>query len=358
MINFKKFPLFFLVIYLSIAVFIAGAGYSAFIYFNDFKKGQKKLGTAIEAFDEAYKSDPSEASVKKAEDNVKKLKGGLDDLKKELERKTVYNNKKNKPEYAYDVSPALRGLVAEWSKDARKKGIKIEKDMQFGYNRYTKDSAKEPRDEAIDPIWKQACVMGYINKKLFACKTDKSPMQVVRVQREYLEEEKDPSIAKKNSRTARGRRVEVKTLNDRDNEFVIPEEITARKKGSLNTIAYRYIFVGRTDVLRLFLNKLKDFDAMLVVRDIKVEPSELTASELVPTASEDEEDDTSGLNDLNGGTSKNQESSDNSEEPANEKITPIVKDSFSKFTLIIEYIEVVNTKENNKKSTSKNKKQK
>ena len=196
------------------------------------------------------------------------------------------------------------------------------------------------------------------NKKLFACKTDKSPMQVVRVQREYLEEEKDPNIAKKNSRTARGRRVEVKTLNDRDNEFVIPEEITARKKGSLNTIAYRYIFVGRTDVLRLFLNKLKDFDAMLVVRDIKVEPSELTASELVPTASEDEEDDTGGLDELNGGTSKNQESSDNSEEPANEKITPIVKDSFSKFTLIIEYIEVVNTKENNKKSTSKNKKQK
>ena len=224
--------------------------------------------------------------------------------------------------------------------------------MDFGYKKYVAPTADSPKDEAMPAIWKQVCVLDYINQKLFNCKSKESPMAILNVQREILPEEGIKEETKTRRVRASARSKSSAAL--RGDNFKIDENITARKPGSLDTLAYRFVFTGHTDVLRRFLNQLKDFDAMLVVRSIDVKPAD-TSLIMMANPEEALAEETSDAADAFASTG----SEDGGEAPAApviENKVPVVTDNISEFTVVIEYVEVVKdtAKPGDKKDADKN----
>ena len=231
---FKKYPLFFVVTAVLLLAFAGMAGFD--VYLNSQRATvSKKLSREMNSYRDALADDPTQKAIDASKSNIDKLKGHL----------------------------------------ARKLEIDLSDSMDFGFKKYVAPNAEPPKEEALAAIWKQACVLNYVNKKLFACKSDKSPMWILNVQRELLPEEgvKDDGKQRRNARARRN------ADSQSGDNFKIDPAITARKAGSLDTIAYKFTFAGHTDVLRRFLNQLKDFDAMLVVRSIDVKPADYSQLE-------------------------------------------------------------------------------
>ncbi len=345
---FKKFPLFFTITLALVLVFIAGVAYNVMLA-SDVAKAEKKLRNSRSDFEVALSEDPTQKAIDAAGENIKKLEVHLSLLEKDLTRAhgDIFSAPPAEP---YQLVEQLRGMVQKWKRSARGKGIALASGMDFGFKNYVAPNAEPPEEKAVAPVWKQACVLNYINTKLFDCKTLQSPVAIVNVQREILAEEGGKKPMQTRRLTARERRQQARMAamagDTKGETFTIDPNITARKKGSLDTLAYRFTFAGHTDILRRFLNKLKDFDAMLVVRSIDVKPADDNVNTILNRKSEDEE--TEGLADIFG-DSNTSNSSENAEAPAEnaeaesaEKIkTPVVSDNLSEFTVVIEYVEVV-----------------
>ena len=285
---FKKYPIFFVVM---TALLLAFVGLSAFDVFLASQRttSSKRLASAMRSYKSALADDPTQKAIDASNANIAKLEGHLEFLEKDLTRASTDIFKPLTAKEGYQLVEQLRGFVNGWRKEAQKLDIRISNDMDFGFKKYVAPNAEPPKDAAIADLWKQACVLSYINKKLFACKTEKSPMGIFAVQREILDSEGVKE--QKNKRGARARRVAQGSSGD---NFKIDTAITARKKGSLDTLAYKFVFAGHTDVLRRFLNQLKDFDAMLVVRSIDVKPADMAKWESIAPASPDTVDQGTG----------------------------------------------------------------
>jgi len=347
---FKKFPIFFTAFYGLLLAFVALAGTSVFFYFKSID-ADKKLLREINSYKIALEDDPTKAAIDASSMNISKLETHLEFLEKDLTRAGADIFRPLTAKEGYQLVEQLRGFVNNWRKEARKDDIKISDGMDFGFKKYVAPNAEPPKDEAIPALWKQACVLNYINKKLFSCKTEKSMMAIVSVQREILTEEGVKEDPRNKNRRVR------KSDSESTENFKIDNAITARKSGSLDTIAFRFVFAGHTDVLRRFLNKLKDFDAMLVVRSIDVRPadmSSITSLDQVAGASDvPDAVPASGGNAMDAIFGAAQPAADQSAQPAasaasseNAAVsqanrTPVVTDNISEFTVVIEYVEVV-----------------
>ncbi len=266
---FGKYPVFFVLTALLCLAFAGGAAYDVY-YAGKRDDAARRLAGKMKEYRKALAGDPTQATLDKAKANIELLQKHLDFLQKDLTRSSGDIFKGKPGEEGYELVEKLRGMVDNWRRTAADLGIIVASEMDFGFKKYVAAKATPPKKESILPIWRQACVLNYVNQKLFKCKTEKSPMYILSVQRELLpsEIEKEQTAKKKRGRTLR-RKESDSTSGD---NFKIDPAITARKEGSLDTIAYRFVFAGHTDVLRRFLNQLKDFDAMLVVRSIGVRP--------------------------------------------------------------------------------------
>lgn len=365
---FKKFPVFFGFIALLLLAFAGGIAFNAMAYLDE-AKAQKKLKNARADFDAALAEDPTQKAIDDARENIKKLEAHLAFLEKDLTRARgdIFSAPPSEP---YQLVEQLRGLVQKWKRAAASKQIALQSDMDFGFKRYVEPNAEPPEEAAVAPIWKQACVLNYIIMgKFFDCKTEESPMAVVSVQREVLPEESGANKIENRRMTTRDRRARARLASlavsdDKGDNFTVDPNITARKKGSLSTIAYRFNFAGHTDVLRRFLNKLKDFDAMLVVRSISVKPADQSIDEILNK--KPAEEGMEGLDEVFGNNKEkekaegeNAEDSENAEKKQEqsaeaEKIkTPVVSDNLSVFSVVIEYVEVVKEPEAKKEVKSK-----
>ncbi len=350
---FKKYPIFFILVILLCAVFVGGTAYD--VYLNMQKNdAEKKLNKAMSDYRTALSEDPTQVAIDASSANIQKLKDYLSTLEKSLTTAATDIFKPLSGKEGYQLVEQLRGMVNSWRRDAKNLGISVSDEMDFGFKKYVAPNAEPPKAEAVEAIWKQACVLDYINKKLFACKSEKSPMAIISVQREILPEEAVKEVKKRVSRFARAKKDDTKGDN-----FKIEDSITARKPGSLDTLAYRFIFTGHTDVLRRFLNQLKNFDAMLVVRSIGVKPADIVALETEMAISNASQDGGafSALfgdgGDANAANAEGQQSQEQTQDGANgenaangatvtaENRTPVVTDNISEFTVVIEYVEVV-----------------
>lgn len=353
---FKKYPLFFALM----AVLLAGfAGMVCYDFYLGSESGKvsKKLSREMSTYKTALGDDPTEQAINASNANIKKLEAHLAFLEKDLTRASDSIFKELTAKEGYQLVEQLRGFVNSWRKDARKRGIDLSDDMDFGFKKYVAPNADSPKDEAIPALWKQACVLNYINGKLFACKSDKSPMWILSVQREILPEEGVKENTRKRN-IARRRNAE----SQMGDNFKIDPAITARKAGSLDTIAYKFVFAGHTDVLRRFLNQLKDFDAMLVVRSIDVKPADAAQLEQLKEspagdgAAADSASD-AGLASIFGAAAKDSDESKDEAKPEGEtqqaSRTPIVTDNVSEFSVVIEYVEVVKDSKDAKNSPKK-----
>lgn len=358
---FKKYPLFFLVMAVLLLAFVGLTAYDVFLA-SQRSSYSKRLASAMRSYKSALADDPTQKAIDASNANIARLEGHLEFLEKDLTRASNDIFKPLTAKEGYQLVEHLRGFVNGWRKEAQKLDIRIANDMDFGFKKYVAPNAEPPKDEAISDLWKQACVLNYINKKLFACKTEKSPMGIFAVQREILESE--GVKVQQNKRGARVRRIDQGGSGD---TFKIDPVITARKKGSLDTLAYKFIFAGHTDVLRRFLNQLKDFDAMLVVRSIDVKPADMTKwQSIAPTAVQEGALEQSsgnaqsdGLASVfgNGNENTQSEAQSNTETTADvdaqQARTPVVTDNISEFTVVIEYVEVVKNPDTKKEGDKK-----
>ena len=356
---FKKYPVFYFLMALLLALFVAGVAVAVY-FWNDDAANAKKLASSMRSYNNALAEDPTQKSIDSAKKNIAALNERLDFLKKDLTRASDNIFKPASFTEGYQLREELRGLVNSWRRSATSKEIVVPEEMDFGFKKYVAPSAEAPKNTAIEALWKQACVLDYINKKLFNCKSEESPMMIVNIQREVLAEEGVATQERRRIRaTARARA----NAASRGDNFKIDENITARKAGSLDTLAYRFVFAGHTDVLRRFLNQLKDFDAMLVVRSIDVRPADSAVVSALTKNSGAEEDaapaaDASSLAGAFG------DSGEGAAAPVviNENKVPVVTDNVSEFAVVIEYVDVVTDKkkavseEKGKKSSAKSKK--
>jgi len=339
---FKKYPIFFVVLIALCLVFIAGAAFDAY---QITQRGAvaKKLDKSMSSYLNALADDPTQTAIDASKANIDKLAGYLQKLEQNLTTASTDIFKPLSGKEGYQLVEQLRGMVNTWRRDAKGLEIVVSEDMDFGFKKYVAPNAEPPKVDAVPAIWKQACVLDYINKKLFACKSEKSPMAVLSVQRELLPEEAVKDLkSNKRSRFARAPKEDLKGDN-----FKIDSAITARKDGSLDTLAYRFIFTGHTDVLRRFLNKLKDFDAMLVVRSIGVRPADISAIEAAAASEAPADGGAFGAVFGNGDAqaqtpeAQGQPQDSASGQVTVENKTPVVTDNISEFTVVIEYVEVV-----------------
>ena len=343
---FGKYPIFFILMAVLCLAFVGGAAFD--IYYNGKRmEASRSLSGKIREYRKALAEDPTQKTLDKAKANIDVLQKHLDFLQKDLTRSSGDIFKGKPGEEGYQLVEQLRGMVRKWRKDATDLGIIVKPDMDFGFNKYVAPNMLPPKEDAILPIWRQACVLNYINQKLFKCKTEQSPMYILSVQRELLEPEIDKTKVTKRRGRVVNRRVSDSTSGD---NFKIDPAITARKEGSLDTIAYRFVFAGHTDVLRRFLNQLKDFDAMLVVRSIDVKPADPALNDTImmknnPGTAEDvmfgsDMDLSIGADSIDPNFGENGEILE--EQPEQDaSIIPVVTDNISEFTVVIEYVEVV-----------------
>ncbi len=329
--NSKSYPIFYTVIAVLVLAFLGGTGFAIYKYLelSDAKSAYEK---SKNNYTRARNADPSEAEVAVSAENIKILEAKLDSLVKDLSRSSaeIFNLKLDTTE-GYQFVGSLGGLVNRWKKDSKDVGIVVAPDIDFGFKRYVQPNAPAPAPEAILPLAKQASILNYILGKLIKSKPAETEMNILSVARENLAEE-NAGLDMKNKSAMSARQRE-----DKKEIFQIDPKISARIAGSINTLAFKFEFTGHTEVLRLFLNQLRTFDAMLVVRSIEVKPADMNAILMADAGAINGsapafdpfavavEESTEGV----AGT------------PAVEEKTPIVSNNISQFIVIIEYLEVV-----------------
>ncbi len=313
---YSKYPIFYTVMIVLCLAFVGGTAYNAYLYFMPRATSAKALKAKTNAYKTALQKAPPPEALKVAVANVEALKKQLDVLKNDLARPSLKIFEENPaPATGFALKDNLANLVKSWRTTAKKLNIVIPENVNFGYEVYLKPNADPAKEEYVEPIWRQALVLDIIMKKLLksreeGLKEGKSPMYILSVAREMVEEQKEQ---KQTQRTGRRGRTNVNRVTDSSEIFTIPAAVTARKAGSLNTLAYRFKLAGRTDVLRNFLNELKDTnDAMLVVRSIDVA---LSQDSEIP-------------------------SSEDAMLQQNEEEKPLINNALSTYTIVIEFVEL------------------
>jgi len=329
----KKYPLFFLLLTLLILAFIGGLAYNLIlldklgVQEKQFKFAQNKFRTSINA-------DPSEASVEKSLANIEVIKGDLDKLVQNLSPASDTIIKPAPVKEGYQFVEHLRGMVNSWIMQAKAKGIHLGEEENFSYKKYYAKNSDSPPNEAVADLWKQASILGHILGKLYSSKPDNIEMRIDLVQRELTDVELAQAEAERRAtsrtRVAAVRRGASAMIGD---NFVIDKVASAKVPGSIDTFGYKIVFTSHTEVLRNFLNKLNEFDVMLVVRSIEVKPgSPIGEPEAAPAH----------LDEFQTGEELTPEQVE-----ARNAREPVVSDNYSEFTVIIEYVEMAKAKESN-----------
>lgn len=154
---FKKYPIFFIAMFVLIALFIAGAAYDVMLYNND-TAALGKLNSVMRQYDDVLATDPTQPSIDASAKNIKELEKHLADLEKDLTRESEHIFKPLTAEEGFQLREQLRGMVNSWRAEAKKRDIYVPDEMDFGYKKYVAPTADSPKDEAMPAIWKQVCV--------------------------------------------------------------------------------------------------------------------------------------------------------------------------------------------------------
>jgi len=223
---------------------------------------------------------------------------------------------------------------------AQKNDVEIRPEAaQFGFAVYAKDP---PETERIEPVFRQRQVAQYLIESLLEAR----PRAVLAVKRERTmtkAEKEARAAAQANGEPA----PEPESTDDGSDYFAIDPRVSARVPGFVDTTAFRLAFTGQTVALRTFLNKLAGFELPVLVREVEVDPA--SAEE---AASEMPEEPAAAEPAANANPAPSVVLSDDPSngapvaprpvaKPRVSTATPIVTKPLSKFTVTVEYIELV-----------------
>ena len=238
----------------------------------------------------------------------------------------------------------LATFVEKTRELAEKNGVELRPEAaRFGFARYANEG---PDADRIEAVFRQRQIAEYLLEALLEAR----PRALFIVKREYV-----LSKAEREARAtalANGQIFEGASADpgfDSPDFFVIDSRVSARVMGYVDATAFRFVFTGQTATLRTFLNRLASFELPVLVREVEVEAA--TAEEAVAaTASEAPAapaTETTGAPSvvLNLEPTSPKAGAPKPAAPARAPrpvaTTPIVSKSLSKYTVTVEFVELV-----------------
>lgn len=129
--------------------------------------------------------------------------------------------------------------------------------------------------------------------------------------------------------------------------FAIDPRVTARVPGFIDTIPFRFVFTGQTAALRNFLNRLASFELPILVREVEVEQATAEESTTAPvleeaaTAAAEAAVAASVVLTTESDAPAPRPVAPKARAPRAPTTTPIVSRTISKFTVTVEFVELV-----------------
>ncbi len=212
---------------------------------------------------------------------------------------------------------------------------------RFGFAAYTNEG---PVQDHIEPVFRQRQIAQYLVEALIEAR----PRAVLTVKRE-----RTLTKAEREARAAAMANNEPPAEihgEEGPDYFVIDPRVSARVNGFIDTTAFRFSFIGQTAALRTFLNKLASFELPVLVREVEVDVA--TLEEI--TAPQGTEEPAPGEAAALSATAPSVVLSADGDAAAKAKpvvapprprrantATPIVSKPLSKFTVTVEFVELV-----------------
>lgn len=214
---------------------------------------------------------------------------------------------------------------------------------RFGFNFYATEG---PEVDRIEPVFQQRQIAQYLIEALIEAR----PRALLSVRRE-----RTLTKAEKEARAQAAANGEPAPEADLSEEgldyFTIDPRMSARVAGFVDTVAFRLVFVGQTAALRTFLNRLATFDLPVLVREVEIETA--TSEEAAAVVATEE---AAAAEQAGNAPASVVLSVDSPAAPAPKTGTPkapnprgarptnavpIVSKPLSKFTVTVEYVDLV-----------------
>ncbi len=242
----------------------------------------------------------------------------------------------------------LATFVERMRELARKHSVDVRPEAaRFGFATYTNEA---PEFERIESVFQQRQVMQHVLEALL----ESQPRTLLAVKRELPptkreRAERHAALAA----VARGEAAPESTVvvpveeAEGPDLFTIDPRMSVRAPGFLDASALRVTFVGQTQALRGFLNRLAGFELPVLVREVEVEPvsgdevaSETTA-DLTPEAAPPASIVLSVAPAAATAQARAASRPSTGARVGADGLAPIVSRPFSKFTVTVEFIELV-----------------
>ncbi|MBI5693914.1 MAG: hypothetical protein HZC55_27895 [Verrucomicrobia bacterium] len=283
-----------------------------------------------------------EADLAKAQKSLAAMQGELTGKGPALERLGTAKVPASRTDSYFDLAT----FVERTREVAEKHGVELRPEAaRFGFSKYANEG---PETDRIAPIFRQRQIAEYLITALLEAK----PRAVISIKRERTltkAEREARAAAEANGETPDETAVDAGS--DSPDYFVIDPRVSARVKGYLDTTPFRFVFTGQTATLRAFLSRLASFELPVLVREVEVEPataeeSASAASDNVPAASSETPTSPSVVltTDAAPKGTASKEAATKTQAPASAAratTTPIVSKSLSKFTVTVEFIDLL-----------------
>lgn len=341
---YRKNPLFATVLTLCV---IVALGELAFTYerFRASRAAEKKLKEQTTELQNMSGITPPptrevaeaiEADLKKAQASLAAMQNELKGHGPAAERLVAAKAPPGRPEAYFD----LASYVEKMRDIAKKNDVVIRPDAaRLGFNIYVNEG---PETERIEPVFRQRLIAQYLMESLLEAK----PKAISAVKRE-----RPMTKAEREARAqamANGEVPQEDTSEDSADYFTIDPRRTARVAGYVDATAFRITFLGQTTALRTFLNKLASFELPMLVREVEVETATAEEAAVEPTEEPAPAEQPAAAAPTNVAPSvvlstdpAPAAAPKPAPKPRVSTATPIVSKPLSKYTVTVEYIELV-----------------
>ncbi len=234
----------------------------------------------------------------------------------------------------------LATFVEKTRELAKKNDVDVRPEAaRFGFALHANEA---PELERIEPVFRQRQVVQYLVESLL----DAHPKALLGVKREWPLTKKEradraAAAAALANGTSSDPLPELPT-GDGPDFFALDPQVSVRAPGFLDTTGFRIVFIGETGSLRALLNKLATFELPVLVREVEVEPATAEEANVVTQS-----DDAAAAEPATPPpasvvlTINNAAPAKTASRAPTSTAAPIVAKPFSKFTVTVEYVELV-----------------
>jgi hypothetical protein len=281
------------------------------------------------------------------EADLAKAQSAMASMQAELKGRGAYAEKMRAtktPAARTDAYFDLATFVERMRELAKKHDVDVRPEAaRFGFAVYVNEG---PEVERIEPVFKQRQIAQYLLEALVEAKP--RTLLAIRRERTMTKTEREAHAAA----IASGEPPpEPDAGEDGLDYFTIDPQVSARVAGYVDTLPFRFVFTGQTAALRTFLNRLASFELPVLVREVEVDtasaeelaavaPDEAAPAEPAAAAAPSVVLSTDAPADEAPGAAAAKAPAP-PRAPRRSAATPIVSKPLSKFTVTVEFVELV-----------------